>query len=159
MVGYPPVGLSIHHAAATYGDPIPLRNACDLRADRISSHANGGHSLFGLPSSKRERLLQSLRFDAMYSRKFNVGRAMRNTCQWLLDSPVYRQWWDPKDTDEPSVFLWINGKAGSGKSTAMKFACERAEEENGKVIYFFFNARGGEIERSVEGMYRALLVQ
>ncbi|OAA66306.1 hypothetical protein ISF_04144 [Cordyceps fumosorosea ARSEF 2679] len=42
----------------------------------------------------------------------------------------------------------------------MKFAHEKATKDREKVtISFFFNARGGELERSTPGMYRSLLFQ
>jgi hypothetical protein len=43
----------------------------------------------------------------------------------------------------------------------MKFACTRARREykDGIVISFFFNARGHDLGKSTEGMYRSLLLQ
>ncbi|KAH7123077.1 hypothetical protein EDB81DRAFT_731796 [Dactylonectria macrodidyma] len=55
-------------------------------------------------------------------------------------------------------FLWIRGKLGAGKSTIMSFAYKEATKHNQSiVISFFFNARGGSLERSTTGMYRSLL--
>ncbi|CAI7624644.1 unnamed protein product, partial [Penicillium pancosmium] len=60
-------------------------------------------------------------------------------------------------------FLWISGKAGTGKSTIMKFAYDsmkRANQRKGPLTAsFFFHARGEYLERSIIGMYRSLLLQ
>jgi hypothetical protein len=65
--------------------------------------------------------------------------------------------------------LWILGKAGSGKSTLMKFLVDHARPETDRedaadsppdlILTHFFNARGNELEKSSEGMYRTILVQ
>jgi ankyrin repeat protein len=57
--------------------------------------------------------------------------------------------------------FWLKGKPGSGKSTVTKCAVEYARETftHERVIYFFFNARGDPLERTVEGMFRSLLHQ
>jgi ABC-type molybdenum transport system ATPase subunit/photorepair protein PhrA len=57
--------------------------------------------------------------------------------------------------------LWIKGKPGTGKSTLLKFAFANARKTmlDRKLISFFFNARGEELERSTIGMYRSLLLQ
>ncbi|EEY16564.1 pfs [Verticillium alfalfae VaMs.102] len=57
----------------------------------------------------------------------------------------------------------MRGKAGAGKSTMMKFIYQRTKEKvkspDTIVASFFFNARGMELEKSILGMYRSLLVQ
>jgi hypothetical protein len=63
--------------------------------------------------------------------------------------------------------IWIKGKAGTGKSTILKFAAERGHvpkrghvpEKDELILMHFFNGRGTDIEKSAEGMYRTLLVQ
>ena len=52
------------------------------------------------------------------------------------------------------------GKPGAGKSTLIKFihkSASDARNDNEIVIGFFFNARGDVLEKSITGMYRALL--
>ena len=112
-------------------------------------------------------LLKSLRFDEMMSRWENVKDAHRYTCQWLLNQPEYVRWLDTSRMSHHRGLLWIKGNPGAGKSTLMKFAHRRCQESlrkpdsssNTEPIAFFFNARGGIIEKTTLGMYRSLLVQ
>ncbi|KXJ84911.1 hypothetical protein Micbo1qcDRAFT_107520, partial [Microdochium bolleyi] len=55
----------------------------------------------------------------------------------------------------------IKGKPGAGKSTLMKFALGhfRRQKRSYILISFFFNARGDQMEKTVQGMYQSLLWQ
>jgi hypothetical protein len=83
-----------------------------------------------------------------------------------LKQDEYRAWLDTPCNSPHGGFLWIKGNPGTGKSTLMKFAFDtetrkaksRRQQDN-LVVSFFFNARGNEMEQSVEGMYRALILQ
>ncbi|KFZ03761.1 hypothetical protein V502_10684 [Pseudogymnoascus sp. VKM F-4520 (FW-2644)] len=59
--------------------------------------------------------------------------------------------------------LWLKGKPGSGKSTIMKHAIERAHRRQPCictiVLSFYFNARGSPMDRSPLGLFRSLLHQ
>ncbi|GFG25977.1 ankyrin repeat and protein kinase domain-containing protein 1, partial [Aspergillus udagawae] len=111
----------------------------------------------------RQRLLESLRFKQMDSRKLTVRTALAKTCQWFLSNPDYREWLDPEKLTQHHGFLWISGKPGAGKSTIMKFAylrmTSKSRNKHAITASFFFNARGEYLEKSVSGMYRSLLLQ
>lgn len=116
---------------------------------------------FNPTHARREELKASLKFDQLDSRFQTVERAHSKTCQWLLDKAEYKNWLAAQFSD-PRGFLWIKGKPGVGKSTIMKFALSQAKkalDEHAIFIYFFFNARGAELERSAIGLYRSLLFQ
>lgn len=70
-------------------------------------------------------------------------------------------WLDPAKLKDHHGFLWINGKPGAGKSTLMKFLVHRMEMTSSRepTVSFFFNARGGDMEKTTVGMYRSLLYQ
>ena len=93
----------------------------------------------------------------------NIKAAHSKTCQWFLSHSSYKEWLDPAALTRHHGFLWISGKPGAGKSTIMKFAYERlrrkAQSKHGVTASFFFNARGESLEKSIIGMYRALLLQ
>lgn len=110
-----------------------------------------------------ETALESLMFEEMDARYLTIDASLTpSSCRWLLDREEYKKWQDVGALSEHHGFLWIKGKAGAGKSTLMKFAFNSAERtrcENQTIVSFFFNARGAPIERSLVGMYRALLYQ
>ncbi|KAH7073614.1 hypothetical protein BKA63DRAFT_553981 [Paraphoma chrysanthemicola] len=110
---------------------------------------------------RREHLIRLLRFDQIDVRRMVVGNAHSNTCRWLLGDTCFIKWFFRQHVHQDHGLLWIKGKPGSGKSTLMKFAYEHARKTliNATVISFFFNARGGALEKSTIGMYRSILLQ
>jgi ankyrin repeat protein len=90
-----------------------------------------------------------------------IKTAHAKTCRWLLKSKQYLDWLDTTKLDRHHGFLWIKGKAGTGKSTLMKYALVNARKamKDHVLLSFFFNARGEEIEKSTIGTYRSLLLQ
>ncbi|KAH8122471.1 hypothetical protein LI328DRAFT_157526 [Trichoderma asperelloides] len=114
--------------------------------------------------SRMEAVLGSLTFEQIDSRHATIKTQHSKTCQWLLGHPKYVEWLEPIHFASHHGFLWINGKPGAGKSTLMKFAYTYAKNKwkatpDATVISFFFNARGVQLEKSTEGMYRSLLYQ
>ncbi|KAK1638898.1 ankyrin repeat-containing domain protein [Colletotrichum phormii] len=107
-------------------------------------------------SENRKRLLDALKFNQIDKRKDDIKENHAQTCNWLIKHPDYAAWMDQKQYSKHHGFLWIRGKPGAGKSTIMKFALKRAR---GRTVSFFFNARGGALEKSTLGMYRSLLHQ
>ena len=112
-------------------------------------------------SVSREALIDGLRFDQINDRFDNIKPGLARTCKWLLQSPPYLDWLNPEKLDEHHGFFWIRGKPGSGKSTLTKFAFLELRQSLGatKIVSFFFNARGTQLEKSTMGLYRSLLVQ
>ena len=113
-------------------------------------------------NDERERnWMQLLEFDQIDARQTTIGPAHIKTCKWLLEDSQCVDWLDASKLDEHHGFLWIKGKAGAGKSTLMKFATANAHTtlEDCIVLYFFFNARGNDIEKSTVGTYHSLLFQ
>jgi ankyrin repeat protein len=96
----------------------------------------------------------------MNDRLATIVTAHLDTCQWLFQREEYRAWRDPDALTTDSGFLWLKGKPGAGKSTLMKSAQHYGEQNHrDTIICFFFNARGVELEKSAQGMYRSLLSQ
>ncbi|CEI62578.1 hypothetical protein FVEN_g5114 [Fusarium venenatum] len=116
-----------------------------------------------IPSGRCERLLEYLDFEDIDSRKITIKTAYSKTCQWFLKHPDFLSWTNPEEISKHHGFLWIKGKPGAGKSTIMKFLYSRAKKKDRKCQTltgsFFFNARGAELEKTVSGMYRSLLLQ
>ncbi|KAI0156924.1 nacht and ankyrin domain-containing protein [Xylariaceae sp. FL1272] len=101
----------------------------------------------------------------MDARQLSVRKAIGRTCRWFLQSSSFVNWTRKDNRDNDHNFLWIKGKPGAGKSTLMKFLLmelrSRLRKAKGSdiLLSFFFNARGGDLEKSTIGLYRSLLVQ
>lgn len=106
-------------------------------------------------------LLESLHFEQSEARQETIRDAHAKTCRWFLNDRRYVDWLDAAKLDNHHGFLWLKGNPGTGKSTIMKFVFSTAWEKKkkAKVLAFFFNARGGDLEKSTEGMYRTILLQ
>ncbi|KAG0652892.1 hypothetical protein D0Z07_0177 [Hyphodiscus hymeniophilus] len=119
-----------------------------------------------------DRILERLWFQSMRSRQGEVVEAHRQTFAWLFRSGLQRPT-EPGGSgfvhwlESGSGIYWINGKAGSGKSTLMRYICESEETRKRLLtwagmtpltmgIFFFWNS--GTIEqRSQIGLLRSLL--
>lgn len=113
-------------------------------------------------SSNVPMTADALAFDAMDDRFYTIEATYAGTCQWLFKRKEYQAWRDPVNLYQHNGFLWVKGKPGSGKSTLMKFAFERDQDnqQEGIPVSFFFNARGSDpLQKTSEGMYRSLLYQ
>ena len=78
--------------------------------------------------NQRQNLLESLSFEQIDARQMTIKTAHAKTCRWLLKSEQYLSWLNTTKLDEHHGFLWIKGKAGTGKSTLMKYALVNARK-------------------------------
>jgi ankyrin repeat protein len=106
----------------------------------------------------RARVLKDLRFDGLETRRETVKVAIANTCEWILDHPACAKWLELEHK-----FFWIKGKPGAGKSVLIRYLdqhiTQRLWKSHAIGLYFYFNARGGQLEKSFLGLYRSMLVQ
>ena len=106
--------------------------------------------------------MEALRFDSMSDRIMSVSPACAQTCTWFLDRREYTSWRDPGHREEHNGVLWIKGKAGTGKSTLMRYIHDYAHKEYRDELHlpFFFDGRAQDrLAKSVEGMYRSVIHQ
>lgn len=155
-------------AAAAYAKDLinrlpQLESAAPQRTnDSPSSQLFQQEEITYPPSAEQtDALLESLKFEQIEARQMTIKNAHAKTCRWLLRRSEYLHWLDTTKFNEHSGFLWIKGKPGTGKSTLMKFALNSAKRrmKDKIIVHFFFNARGGDLEKSTSGMYRSILVQ
>ena len=120
--------------------------------------------------SKKLKVIESLRFEMIFERRRRIVEAYPTTFEWLFAerSPVelpgvsMLQW-----LKERNGIYWVSGKAGSGKSTLMKFLVH--DERTRKALqiwagekrlivasYFFWNA-GTDMQKSQLGLLQTLL--
>lgn len=136
--------------------------------DKLERLANEGFRV-----ANEERVLASLKFDEWKRRFTDVHKSHKRTFDWMfgeqedvsLPATNFRHWLQSQDG-----IYWISGKAGSGKSTLMKFLIDHPntsadlqqwagpEAETTVVSWFFWNA-GSPMQRSREGLFQSLLFQ
>jgi hypothetical protein len=136
----------------------------DARFDRVQS------------SLEYKTFLDSLFFPDMFARHRNIDPPSTGTYEWIFNQDAEE---DEKDqanlgkfkrwlcSDEP--YFWINGKAGSGKSSLMSFieSDERTEEalkswagpRELHIFSFFFWRPGSDLQKSITGLLQTLLYQ
>ncbi|KAK4446290.1 NACHT nucleoside triphosphatase [Podospora aff. communis PSN243] len=119
-------------------------------------------------------LLKLLQFERLDFRFESISVAHRKTFEWVFrdqDSETIPisgfEDWLRNTEDSPGIF-WVRGKAGSGKSTLMKFLCnDYRTAENLRVWagqdahlviakHFFWNP-GSSLQKSFEGLLQSLL--
>jgi ankyrin repeat protein len=113
-------------------------------------------------SEARKAKLEKLDFDDIDFRRTNIRMALKSTCTWILKHEAYVQWRDAEASKKDFGFFWIKGKPGAGKSVLVRYLELHISRSIGRrdiCISHYFYARGGQLEKSLEGMYRSLLVQ
>ena len=118
-------------------------------------------------SASDQMLLNSLWADHINRRRATVESAHQKTFKWVLDpsSPSKFDNW----LRYHNGIYWIMGKAGSGKSTLMKFLLNHTRTAESLTMwagtkelviasYFFWNS-GHSMQKSQEGLFRSLLYE
>ncbi|CAM1508970.1 Fc.00g027090.m01.CDS01 [Cosmosporella sp. VM-42] len=136
--------------------------------DELFDIINHIHLLVAFNSQRQrtESVLRSLHFKQISERLSDVKDAHRDTFQWSLNSDRTSL---PTWLSSGQGIYWIEGKAGSGKSTLMKFLTNESKTrellaewagDSPLVIakHFFWNI-GTELQRGLNGLYRTLLFQ
>lgn len=158
-----PASHSRHHNAAgrSYQDVSLSDSSRAHLGDVVNINNYSGPNGQSEDDKRWKGLQQALTFHGMDVRRRNIEPAYGDTCRWVLETAEYCRWRNEDLWSEHHGFLWIKGNPGVGKSTIMKFLLEHAQAHfSGNVILsFFFNARGGSLETSTEGLYRSLLLQ
>lgn len=123
-------------------------------------------------------LLSSLLFPTMFSRRDQIPSTYPDTYKWALKSLEELKQEEHPSAESPNLLewlragdglYWISGKAGSGKSTFMKFVGEQANvrtalstwsgSSKAVIATHFFWSQGNELQRSRIGLLRSILYQ
>lgn len=109
-----------------------------------------------------------LYFENMNERHNRITDAYEKTCEWMVESESsqFSDWLRSKD----DAIFWVSGKAGSGKSTLMKWIATsdmvRSELANGwakdgdlMIASVFLFEGGTQIQKSHLGILRSVLYQ
>lgn len=127
-------------------------------------------------SLAHQAFLDSLFFPDMFARHRNIEPPSEDTYEWIFNQDTaqdeemraklgkFKHW---LSNDEP--YFWINGKAGSGKSSLMAFieSDERTKDALGLwagsrklyIFSFFFWRPGSDLQKSITGLLQSLLYQ
>ncbi|KAH6683967.1 hypothetical protein B0J14DRAFT_458323, partial [Halenospora varia] len=114
------------------------------------------------------RILESLKFETMTERQSRIAKAHEKTFEWIFSKRVDDSWSNFAEwLSSSGGVYWIKGKAGSGKSTLMRYIsanprtikCLNDWAGNLPLLtghHFFWNS-GLPAQTSQEGLLRALL--
>jgi len=125
--------------------------------------------------SVKRKILASLCYESMTARYSGIPEAYANTFRWIFcsdefsssgcHSKIHLHEW----LKEGSGTYWISGKAGSGKSTFMKYltSCEVAKDALLNwaghtplfTAKFFFWNSGTPMQKSLHGLFQSLLFE
>ena len=116
--------------------------------------------------------LESLYFPEIYCRQEEIKDAHKETFKWIFDESgeKLRPWSNFVDwLEKGSGTYWINGKAGSGKSTLMNYILNQRETTevlerwaSGRKLLtsaVFFWTAGTPLQKSIQGFLRSLIFQ
>ncbi|KAI4684295.1 uncharacterized protein J4E84_006283 [Alternaria hordeiaustralica] len=114
-------------------------------------------------------VLAALQYRGLQSRFSDTAIAHHETYEWIFKAPEEDRRWSnfAEWLRSGNSLYWISGKAGSGKSTLMKYICSNSETtqlldlwRDGSTLLqarFFFWAAGHTLQSSHEGLLRGLL--
>lgn len=122
---------------------------------------------------KKEQILRSLRFSGIEMRQEAIPEAYAKTFEWVFQASAtgrhrpqvnFQDW-----LKTGNGYYWIAGKAGSGKSTLMKFISrdqrtrsllnDWARHDTYVIASFYFWNAGNAMQKSLQGFLRSLLHQ
>ncbi|CZR65040.1 uncharacterized protein PAC_14940 [Phialocephala subalpina] len=119
------------------------------------------------------KLLAQLAFEFMTVRREQIKDSYRQTFEWIFEEPKSKiRPWSNFSTwlkSPDSRLYWVNGKAGSGKSTLMNFFCDHVKTKAFLALWcgetpltsanFFFWNSGVPLQMTQKGLLRSLLHQ
>ncbi|KAJ8111143.1 hypothetical protein ONZ43_g5693 [Nemania bipapillata] len=138
---------------------------------QIAKHSQTIHDLSLLvaetaTTSKLTRVLESLRFEEMPHRHWQIRDNYTDTYAWIFDTEIstFADWLANQDG-----LFWISGKAGSGKSTLLKYLADSPRTKKSlaqwaagnklhTASFYFWNA-GNSMQKSQQGLLQSLLFQ
>lgn len=139
-----------------------------LSGEQLSQLKERLDSFAGVYKSRRHtsQILQRLNFVEIRRRWDRIPDTEKNTNTWIFDraKSSFLDW-----LEAGRGIFWITGKAGSGKSTLMKFLSDHRKTEKAlkkwadpkklhATSYYFWN-QGFELQKSQKGLLRTLLFQ
>ena len=166
---YALLGIFNVNMSVRYGEG--KENALSRLRNKIKKSSKSKQSRGEYLAKSHKLLLESLWFPEIHSREDRIIDAHQKTFEWVFEQGESTGPWSNFVSwlkNDANVY-WINGKAGSGKSTLMWFVCHDIRTKQslnvwseGKVLLvlsFYFWSGGTQLERSIEGLLRSFLWQ
>ena len=125
-------------------------------------------------SQKCIHIMESLQYKRMTARYEKIVKAHAKTFEWIYDESTLSQHGEPQHhllqwLESGDGLFWVSGKAGSGKSTLMKFITEHPKTRqalsqwaSGQHLItagFYFWHAGTVLQKSQEGLLQSLLYE
>ena len=125
-------------------------------------------------SRKCIHILESLQYKRMTARYEKIVEAHAETFEWIYDEGTLSQHGEPQHhflqwLESGDGLFWVSGKAGSGKSTLIKFITEHPKTRqalsqwaSGQHLItagFYFWHAGTVLQKSQEGLLQSLLYE
>ncbi|KAK5045301.1 hypothetical protein LTR84_009407 [Exophiala bonariae] len=123
-----------------------------------------------IENEQRLGFISSLRFPEMNARRNQIVDPHSQTFEWIFNESIEGPWDSFRQfLQTPSSIYWINGKAGSGKSSLMRFICSHGKcqqildmwskpKKTLTISWYFWNS-GTEFQRSLKGALCSLIHQ
>jgi ABC-type iron transport system FetAB ATPase subunit len=120
-----------------------------------------------LLEQKGKAILDTLYFSQLREREYAVAEAHKSSFEWILNERGGNNFvtWLRQSDD----IFWIAGKAGSGKSTLMRFLADHpkttqflrqwAGDKRLIMAKHYFWSPGTPVQKSQDGLFRSLLLQ
>ncbi|EWG35847.1 hypothetical protein FVEG_00047 [Fusarium verticillioides 7600] len=149
----------------------------DVRQLLLFQDAAGNHAAIAqsteqnLDRMHQARILNTLWFRMINDRSESISRNHRDTLQWAIEGSNNNESWHNLASWllNCSGIYWVSGKAGSGKSTLMKFVFGHQRTtsmlsqwaKGGRLLicHYFFSNLGTDLQKSQAGLSRTLLYQ
>ncbi|KAH7166454.1 hypothetical protein EDB81DRAFT_853098 [Dactylonectria macrodidyma] len=175
---YPQTTTADHHVTVLVEDAntprVPIGGKSDMNYDyeQQGLETRLAREYAAKFARTEETVLDSLVFPIMRDRETEIATAEASTFDWIFRDPRAkdRPWSNFQEwlaSDSSTHLYWINGKAGSGKSTLMKYLVRHSQTKAGLTKWagetkllissFFFWYSGQELQKSQIGLLRALL--
>lgn len=166
------LSFSSSGVASARGEPLPSELSPLLKNYQIGPEtSNSAYTPDNELKDKEDietSILETLRCTTVADRLEEVAEAHQSTFQRIFERPADKSWncFTSWLTDGNGVY-WVNGKAGPGKSTLMRYVYNhpKTRQELSKwaaplplgMVGAFFSNRGAKEQRTQLGLLRALL--
>lgn len=155
--------LQQHHEQSTQ---LLMGISDGLKSVELGMRDGQDRAMTKLETSVADRIVASLRFSDIRLRRDTIPSAHQRTFEWIFQAETspFKDWLQSSES-----LFWVRGKAGSGKSTLMKYLTGNpltqdllqgwAGTRPLAFVEFYFWYLGSSLQRNEEGLLRSILYQ